>query len=178
MALIVEDGTGLPNANSFVTVADVTEYIAKYTVSGVNTVWDALDTAGKERHIQLATQHLVIKYDGRWKGTISTNTQALPWPRAGACDGENLLIDNNKVPQEVKDASAELVLRILSSGELLPDSTVATAAIQSTAVRVGPIAKTVVYASGGASQTTYYRKVAFLLRNLLVAGGRPTLIRT
>ena len=45
MAIIVEDGTGLANANSFISVAGADAYWAEVTTPAL---WNAANTAAKE----------------------------------------------------------------------------------------------------------------------------------
>lgn len=177
MAFVVENGTGLPTATAFISTAEMDAYIAAYTVSGTSAAWIALDTNGKQRYIMLASQYLVMKYDGRWKGELLNQDQGLPWPRQGAYNGEDVLVDYNVIPQEVKDACAELVLRVLSSGDLMPDPVAVNQNVQSVTKKVGPIMKSVTYSSSGMATTTWFKKVDFMLRGLLNGGGQPQLIR-
>lgn len=75
MALVVEDGTGLTNANSFVSVADADTYLADRG----RTAWAALTTQQKEAALINATDFLNAAFG--WVGYRNTATQALAWPR-------------------------------------------------------------------------------------------------
>ena len=74
MALVVEDGTGLSTAESYISVADADTY---HSDRG-NALWTGTD-AVKEEALRQATEYLDATYD--WKGSISLTTQALNWPR-------------------------------------------------------------------------------------------------
>lgn len=130
MALIVEDGTGKPDAESYCTVAFADEYHQKYTGS---QMWTELDTAAKERLLRVATTDMVGKYRARWKGWRTGAIQALDWPRNG-CELDDTgyplqenaewarfitLVPGNVVPVEVQRACAHLAL-IANAQDLAP----------------------------------------------------------
>lgn len=105
MALIVEDGTGLANAESYVSVA----YADAYFTARNNANWDGND-AHKEGLLRIATEYLDANYGQRFKGIKNTEAQALQWPRFGVCvDGYD--IGNDVIPVEVMRATCELALR-------------------------------------------------------------------
>lgn len=110
MALVVEDGSGLDDAESYLSVADADSY---HTNRG-NSGWDGDETA-KEAALRKATQYLDATYS--WKGSISSTTQALNFPRTNVFDSQGRDLSNG-IPQKVKNATAELALVALSS-ELL-----------------------------------------------------------
>jgi hypothetical protein len=115
MALVTEDGTGLPTAESYLSVADADTY---WSNRG-NAVWAAADTADKEVALRKATQYLDTTFI--WIGVLADTAQALNWPRSGADDaeGRNLV---NEVPVLVKNATAELALAALSAELLVTTS--------------------------------------------------------
>lgn len=135
MALIVEDGTGKSDAESYISVADADTY---HTARG-NTAWTSLsgDTV-KEQALRKAADYMVQAYRQRWKGVRKSSTQALDWPRSGVLVEQVLdtanyvlpeldqingyILPNNVVPDEVARANAELALRTLST-TLNPDLT-------------------------------------------------------
>lgn len=141
MPLIVEDGTGLASAESYISVADATTYHADRG----NAAWAALasDTV-REQLLRKATDYMLQVYGERWLSFRTTSTQALDWPRAyvqlkDAPYGYGSMaayVPNNVVPVEVKRACAELALAA-SSGELAPALERATLS-----ERVGEIAVT------------------------------------
>lgn len=105
MALVVEDGTGKSNADSFISVTDADTY---FTNHGSPTAWTGLSTAQKESELRYAAVTLDGNWD--WWGSITVTTQSLGWPRSGAEDGEGRSIDTDVVPTRVKDAQCELAL--------------------------------------------------------------------
>jgi hypothetical protein len=106
MALIVEDGTGRPDAESYCTVAFADEYHA----ARGNAAWAALSPLGKEIALRKATDFMLSNFGSRWVGTRATALQALDWPRAyvpaldGSVAGEFLF--STVIPVSVQRACA------------------------------------------------------------------------
>lgn len=160
MALVVEDGTGKANAESYVSVAEVTAYFAGRGSRADD--WDAIED--QEAAIRGAMSYLLQVYSGQWAGLRSTDAQALDWPRINVPwrDSPAGTRPDNVIPSELKAACAELALRT-ADGDLLADTERETLS-----ERVDVISVT--YAQGR-SQQTQYPAVHGLLRSLLTAGG-------
>ena len=171
--LIVEDGTGLETAESYISVADADTY---HTARGNETTWTDLDVTVKEQLLRKATEYMVQEYRLRWKGVRATAVQALDWPRGlverpdYAYAGMNgyttisgdFYFPSNDVPVEVERACAELALRA-ASAPLGPD--LGAPVLRE---KIGPI--DVEYAQG-ARQTTVYQAVDNMLAPFLKATG-------
>ena len=173
MALIVEDGSGLPNAESYISVADADAYFANRG----NVVWSAImDVPTKEQLLRSATDYMRQTFRLRWVGMRVTITQGLDWPRAwvtiiDAPSGYRAFpayLPINVVPPEVRNACAELAIRALSA-PLSPDLTT-----QVTRETVGPV--TVDY-QVGARQAPYFASVDALLAPWLKARGGIDVVR-
>lgn len=115
MALIVEDGNGLVNAESYISVADATTYHANRG----NADWAAIasDTI-REQLLRKATEYMMAVYRLRWAGYRYNSTQALDWPRLYVPVLDTLsanqfpqYVDFNIVTVAVKNACAELALK-------------------------------------------------------------------
>jgi hypothetical protein len=108
--LVVEDGTGLPTANTYVSLVTASEYNMARTPN--RTVWDAnlleLDVALIDARIRLDSM-----FD--WRGQIKTFEQALAWPRTGVVDDDGRQIPDDAVPTAIAEAQAQLAYRLLSS---------------------------------------------------------------
>ena len=118
MTLIAEDGSGKSDSESYISVADASNY---HTVRG-NTAWAALTTdAIREQCLRKATDFMRQAYRSRWQGYKVNEDQALDWPRYGV-EVEGYAVDSDIVPTEVKNACAELALKA-SAAELNPDLT-------------------------------------------------------
>lgn len=162
MALIVEDGTGLANAESYDSVAGITTTLA---ATGEDAAWLLLTTTQKEQIARRATRALDSEY--AFRGSKSKSTQALEWPRSGAYDDDWYPYEG--VPTKLKQALAQYC----SGGlvDLQPDQT-SPGSIKSESVSIaGVISESVTYASAK-SQEVYYRKVSGLLSELTESAGR------
>ena len=107
MVLVVEDGTGLSNANAYISVTEADAYFTARN----NSVWSSKTTPEKEAAILYATSFLDSNF--YWLGHIAVTDQALGWPRILVYDREGRSLDSNSVPVRVKDATAELALEAL-----------------------------------------------------------------
>lgn len=137
MALIVEDGTGKTNAESFISVADATTYHA----ARGNAAWAALasDTI-REQCLRRATDYMEQAYRNRWAGYRVTSTQSLSWPRSWVpmedVDYIATYYPNDAVPVLVANACAELALKAATATLLSDQSQMVTSE------SVGPLAVT------------------------------------
>ncbi len=124
MAFTQEDGTGISDANAYISVAFADSYHADRGA----TAWEFSDTEGtvpitdtqKEQAIVRATDHVDKVFGGRYRGTVETSTQGLMWPRSGAYDPNNFPLSG--VPSQLQKAIAEYALRALLYGNLTPDA--------------------------------------------------------
>lgn len=78
MAFVVEDGTGLANANSGASVAEADEY---FTDRGI-TDWTGTNDV-KQAALIRATDYIEMRWAGRWRYTMEfpDTPQALAFPR-------------------------------------------------------------------------------------------------
>lgn len=106
MSLVVENGTGLSTAQSYVTVAECDAYHA----ARGNSTWTDASTLDKERALVRATAALDGRYSFRFPGCRLEEDQALEWPRLDALDARGYIIDSDSVPLAVKNASCEAAL--------------------------------------------------------------------
>lgn len=113
MPLTVETGAIVAGANSYVTVAEFKAHVGSIaTPAGTDTEI--------ERWGILATRYMDGKYRFRLKGQRVLATQPLEFPRVGVDLGFGRFLASNVVPQEWKDATCELMLRV-AAGPLAPD---------------------------------------------------------
>lgn len=120
MALTVETGIGLADADAFVSVEDCDAYCAAH---GLTDWTEAADSPAslKEAAIRRATAHLSNGY--RWMGLRRRGRdQALAWPRIDAYDRESYVISYEVVPVEVVHACCEIAAReVATPGFMNPD---------------------------------------------------------
>lgn len=119
MALITEDGNGLPDAESFCSV----DYADAYHLARGHDAWSDLSVPDKEIALRKATDYMTGEYAGRWSGYRKTAEQSLDWPRhsvriSGLIPDQ--YVPDFIVPLEVKNACASLALRA-SASDLVVD---------------------------------------------------------
>ena len=158
MALVVEDGTGLEDANTYVSLSECTNYHTDRSNSG----WIGED-AVKEAALIRATQYLDSHYRRRFLGYRGAEAQALEWPRYDVEDDNGYWLDG-EIPRDLKYATCELALRALN-GELLDDQDRGGAVRR---VKVGEIETEY---SESAPAGTIYRFVDEILGRLLSGGS-------
>ncbi len=135
MAMIVEDGTVVANANSYQTEAAFLSYWSDRNITISNT------TAEIEAALIIATQY--VDLNNTWKGDAVSETQSLDWPRSGAYDKNGFLIDSGVIPDELKNAVNEYAYRQLTSA-LQPDDS-QSQTIVSEKKRLGTLEKEIDY---------------------------------
>ncbi len=156
MALIVEDGTIVAGAESYLSVADADTII---TNRGGSSAWDALTLTQKEVQLRLGTEYIDDKY--LFNGTIVEATQPLCWPRNGftryAAD---------EIPIELKKALAVLANATIST-ELYVNLDNSTGALKSSFEKLDVIESKVEYYSGGnGSGQPVFSEVDTMLKSL------------
>ena len=111
------------NANSYATVAEANTYHNTIREEA-DLVWSALHDGKKARLLAMATR--LIDEHFVFMGYKSDSTQALHWPRSGVvkdgkyAHGTFQNLDENTIPQFVKDATSEFA-RILSAEDTTAD---------------------------------------------------------
>jgi hypothetical protein len=123
ITIIVEDGTGIANANSYISAADADTYFEGRLRS---TDWSGASAGDKD--IALAESRRVLDYQWQWNGTKTDDSNELQWPRYGVVDpdsgggvnpwpsayglGE---IASDEIPQWLMDAQCEIAVALLAS---------------------------------------------------------------
>ena len=100
MAFIVEDGTGIEDANAYVD----SEYISDYLMGERLAQFEELDDDEQEAAIIAGTQYVDISYE--YIGNRLSLEQGLNWPRVDA-EYQGFVIEG--VPTAVKKATCEAV---------------------------------------------------------------------
>lgn len=162
MAFVTEDGTGLANANSFVTQAEADAYFE----DRANTVWEDTDDDVKLASLVRSTDYINNRFV--FKGSKFLDTQALEFPRLYAG------VDGAQMPEKLKRATYEYALRAISAA-LAPDPEFddRNLQVESFTQKVGPLEESVTYKSGG--QLTLFRaypEADMLLRDLVIKSNR------
>lgn len=119
MALVIEDGTIVAGANSYIEVQDAKSYA---TARGVDLGTD--DNITEQRLLQAMDYLESLRYKG-----VRTNPeeQVLAWPRYNVIyDGHTF--DPDLVPTRVKNAQAQLVIELFNGVMIFSSSSATTEA--------------------------------------------------
>jgi hypothetical protein len=168
IAIIIEDGSIVTNANSFVTIAEARSYALQRGVE-----LSAIDDEVAAQLIK-ASDYLE-SFAEKYKGEMVSFEQFLQWPRLGVyLYNSETEFPSNLIPKELKNAQCAVVLAIAEGVEIMPNYSNADFVIEET---VGPI--TTKYADPvktGVLPTL--TAVDALLQPLLVSGLSGFSIRT
>lgn len=146
--MITEDGTGVANANSYVSEAAADAYFTEHPKAAT---WAALSSSVKIGHLVHATRILDGSVD--WKGFRLDQMQSLEWPRygielptPGVYSGlaNSLSVKpywpSDQLPKEVQHAVCELAIANTENG--LSSDPTGTEGISSLSVGKGAVALT------------------------------------
>lgn len=143
------------DANSFITLAELSYYherrlpldppvvvtgdIAARNIIMATRVLSMMAVARKSLHWDKAGKPYY--YTSRaWTGAITTSTQVLAWGRTGMYDRLGRLIAGDVIPQELKDATAELAGQLGSLGDTTLNNDIVVQGI--TSIKAGSVALT------------------------------------
>jgi hypothetical protein len=102
VSLIIEDGTGKPDADSFASAAELVTYAANYgaTIPPETTAQESL------------LRRAALAMDGySWKGNRSNGDQALSWPRRDVTIDERTL-PSDAIPARIRSGQMALAAEI------------------------------------------------------------------
>lgn len=158
MALVVEDGTGKPDAESYCSVSDADKYFADRGV----TEWASRAAEQKEIALRKATDYIELRFSDKFIGFKATKGQALSFPRYTVPE----------VPRALLRACAEYALRS-GVGSLVADPTVDSTGlvVKSKTEKLGPMEEKVEYATTSADMFRPYPAADLLLQPLLRRAG-------
>lgn len=111
VTLVLEDGTGISGANSYVSVAEADDILSVNSVQ--YATWTALTSTEKDTLLVWASDYLDSHVD--WNGYKQVETSGLRWPRNCVYDVDGILVADDIVPLRVKQATAQLAIFLNSS---------------------------------------------------------------
>jgi hypothetical protein len=131
MAVVIDATVGGVSANSYCTKAEADTYHDGHPYA---STWTAATDDQKNRALVTATALLDRHID--WYGYVVSYTQALLWPRNGMFYRNRDYVLTTVVPQELKNATAELARQILDA-DRTKDNDIETQAL--TQLSAGPV---------------------------------------
>lgn len=163
--IIVEDGTGLVNSNSYVTLVEADAY---FTDTG-NLGWAGTDDS-KNQNLINATSALDAVYGRKYISFLRDDTtQALLWPRQDIWDRHARRINEGSIPQALKNAQFEYALLSQNGVNLFPEGRTDNNLL-SESVTVGEISQSKSYNRPPKEQATFeaFRQIELLLWPILI----------
>lgn len=127
---VVEDGTGLANATSYVSVEEADD-IAVMNIHN-SDAWLALPLDEK-RNLLIYTSR-VLDSRTTWQGSHVSQLQGLAWPRTGVIDRYGNTISSSSVPFAVRWATVEMAKFTQTEDKLAktrPDNVVSSVKVDS-----------------------------------------------
>ena len=122
MALVVEDGSGVAGANSFISLLDFLDFAETHNFALPD---DEDLSEGWLRRAAFAMQTM------GWKGTVVDTDQALAWPRADVyVDGE--LLSESAIPRGIIYGQAMLALEMYAQDAAKAESGGGAAVVEET----------------------------------------------
>jgi Putative DnaT-like ssDNA binding protein len=164
MALVIENGSVVPGADSFATTAELVTYAANF-----GRVIPA-DVAAQEALLRRSALQMTSL---PWKGQTVSRDQALAWPRANV-KRQGWILPINEIPAQVK--AGQLALATEIHADDLVDPTTKTGAVVSETV--GPISTTFAVASTAVSRPAATRQSYAQFAGLLESSSQVNLVRS
>lgn len=115
MALIVETGLGVFNADSYVGVDEADAY---HLARG-NELWGTIDPTRKENLLRQASDYITYIFGRAFIGGKAFNNQSLAFPRTQLAYYGNVTLISLGVPVAIREATSELAL-IAQTTPLMP----------------------------------------------------------
>ncbi len=165
VTLVVEDGTGLSDANVYTSMADSDTYHESVGHTAWGTGLASPDTLREQAKVRGAA-YIDRKYSTQWPGTrLNGRDQSMAWPRENAYDQDGEAIDDDSVPREVQIASMEAEWREFQEpGSLSPDVTLSQQVLSE---KVGSLAVTYSDTTGLNAQIPIVSEIDDILANIL-----------
>lgn len=165
MTLIVEDGSGKPNAESYVSVENAVVYAAARGLTFPASPADAAEQA-----LRRATVWIDNAYRTRFPGQRKLfRKQALEWPRVAVVDMNGFPIADDEIPQEIFYATCEAAVRELANpGSMAPDLE------RGGNIQMLKAGSVEIQYGAGATATTVFQQIDGILASLIGATNQYT----
>lgn len=170
MTITVETGSGIPGANSYISLDDAVDYVIEFANNQGQYTEDSLtnDSLFSTSLIQ-AARSIDSLYGEKFAGFVANSSNPLLWPRTTFVDRFGRTVSSGTIPTALKQAQCELALQIYNGADVFPQVN-KDANIESKSVSIdGAISTSVTYRQAP-SASTYesMNTVESLLTSLLI----------
>lgn len=107
--IITEDGSNVPNSNSYVSISEADDYISMNP--HYSDAWAALAPQEKGNLLIYATRTLDAL--ARWLGRKTYPDSALRWPRRDMMDADGVPVPPDVIPRAIRQAVTEMAVALL-----------------------------------------------------------------
>lgn len=163
MPLVVEDGTGKLDAESYISFADAAQYHTDFGNQG----WPTDQTRG-EALLRRATAFIDGRWGARYKGIRLTVDQSLGWPRKYAFDDDGRVMRPSVLPKDLLRLAAEIALLLVTDPDF--DQAIQRG-LRNKSVKIGPIEESSSYDVNGTVVKRYPVLLRYV-RTLVEGSGR------
>lgn len=170
ITLVLEDGSGVTGANTYVSLADAVTYSTNWG----NTAFTTANTDAIRIQALFAAAYALDRlYGRRYISVIPLNTsQGLLWPRYSVIGNDLRWITSLTIPQALKDAQCELANMYIGNTSLFPNEST-TRTLKNTSGSIGELKYDNQYWNISSDSEHYdgFRKVELILWPILNAAG-------
>lgn len=160
VTFVVEDGSGYATSTSYASIDELKQYFFNN-----NYAYESLSDNDIKRLLNNSTLYIDSNYSEVFPGYAQTETQRLLWPRSQAYYLTGYEIDENTIPQELKDAVCEMAYMINSGTDPFANIEKDGKVISSTK-KVDVITTSVEYEEGSVLSQDIYVKIDSILHKL------------
>lgn len=130
IAIVVEDGSNVTNANSFASIAEARSYALERGVT-LSLIDDEVAV------LLIKAKDYLESFANRYQGTLANQSQALQWPRIDVyLYASDLPFASNAIPKELKYAQCSAVLAIFNGIDIMPSYSTIDSIVEE---KIGPI---------------------------------------
>lgn len=178
--LIVEDGTIVASAESYVSVVDADAILARLYHPAELASWNGFVETTKEIWLRRSFEFLEAVFSGRWMGSRVNSLQRSEWPRYDVRSPEDdWYVDYNVIPEDLKIGQAKLALAMSNGADPLASDAVTSdmpRTVTSESFRIGPLSESYTYEPGmnttGLTESQYPFLLPLLRKYLNSRGSR------
>lgn len=123
MALVVEDGSIVANADTYISLMDTIAFLDGYygEYDAEAAAFLGMSTGRQELIIRQAAYSLDRKYRLQFKGYKRVQTQSLDWPRTDVTDEDDYDVPEDSIPRRIQRAQVEITKRIANQVAIFID---------------------------------------------------------